>query len=185
MQKPLLLFFVLLSLNVKAQTDLLLLKKRGVTQKTFVKGSYIHFKFLNDQWIEGSIKEMRNDSLWVNMFSIRRVPDYFGFPKLDTSFHGLLKLHISEITAFPLPDKGGKYLSNGSLLIVGALGYIFLNVVNGIILNESVLDATNMSKLGVAAGVASLGFLLRSVNRTEIPIKRKYSLQVISGTKNE
>ena len=74
MQKLLLLFFVLLALNVKAQTDLLLLKKRGITQKTFVKGSYIHFKFLIEQWIEGSIKEMRNDSLLVNMFSIRRVP---------------------------------------------------------------------------------------------------------------
>ncbi len=183
MQKLLLLFFVLLALNVNAQTDLLLLKKRGITQKTFVKGSYIHFKFINDQWIEGSIKEMRDDSLWVNMFSIRRVSDYFGFPKLDTSFHGLLNLHISEIKAFPLPDRGGKYLSNGNLFIIGSLGYIFLNVVNGIILNEPILDATNLSRLSIAAGIAGIGFLLRNINRTEIPIRNKYSLQVISGTK--
>lgn len=185
MQKLLLLFFVLLALNINAQTDLLLLKKRGITQKTFVKGSYIQFKFLNDQWIEGSIKEMRDDSLWVNMFSVRRVSDYFGFPKLDTAFYGLLKLHIGDIKAFPLPDRGGKYFSNGNLFILGGLGYMFLNIANGFILNEPILDATNLSKLSIAAGAASLGFLLRKIQRTEIPIRHKYSLQVISGTKNE
>jgi hypothetical protein len=185
MQKLLLLFFVLLTLNSNAQTDLLLLKKRGITQKTFVKGSYIQFKFLNDQWIEGSIKEMRDDSLWVNMFSVRSVSDYFGFPKLDTAFYGLLKLHISDIKAFPLPDRGGKYISNGILFILGGLGYMFLNLVNGFILNESMLDPNNLSKLGIAAGVTGLGFLLKNRRRTEIPIRHKYSLQVVSGTKNE
>ncbi|MBX9733304.1 MAG: hypothetical protein K2X37_04525, partial [Chitinophagaceae bacterium] len=93
------------------------------------------------------------------------------------------KVHISEIMAFPLPDRGGKYISNGSLFTIGGLGFMLLNIANGIIYNESVFDAANLSKLGVAAGVAGIGLLLSGTQRTEIPVKGKYSLQLISGTK--
>ncbi|MBX9780474.1 MAG: hypothetical protein K2X26_09015 [Chitinophagaceae bacterium] len=185
MQKLQLLFFVLLVLRAEAQTDLLLLKKKGVTQKTFVKGSYIHFKFLNEQWIEGTIKEMRDDSIWVNMFSVRRAPDYFGFPKLDTSYYGLLKLHVKEIVAFPLPDKGFKYITGGGLFIAGGLAYIFLNIVNGFSTSQSLLDPVNLPRLGIAAAVVGFGITLGLLKEKEMHIGRKYSLQLISGIKKE
>jgi hypothetical protein len=185
MKKLLLLCTILLTITCVAQSDILLLKKRGVTQKTWVKGSYIKFQFINGSWVEGSIYAMKKDSLWVNMFATQRVPDQFGFPRIDTSYFGILKLHFREITAFPKPDKGGAYITSGYVLQVGGLAYMFLNIVNGIYLKEPIFNTMNLQRLGIAAGVVLVGTIISKFYRTDIPIGKRYSLEVISSPQNE
>ena len=181
MQKLLLLFFVLSVVELHAQTDLLLLKKRGITQKTWVSGSYINFQFSNYQWITGVIKMIRNDSISVRQMEIRTVPDRFGFPTIDTAWFGTIKLHVNEIRAMPKKAKWGKFITNGSLLQLGSLAYIFLNLVNGFILNQSNTTGTNLTNLGIAGGVFIAGTILKATHKEDILLGKKYTMKTITN----
>ena len=72
-----------------------------------------------------------------------------------------------------------RFLKYGTIFIVGGLGYVALNLINGAYLHESVSNKENMKKLGIAVGVAGGGFLLQYLQiRSERNIK-KYRIDYI------
>ena len=50
----------------KAQTDLLILEKGGSEVKTYTTGLELNMQTIYDQWIEGTITDMRHDSVFLN-----------------------------------------------------------------------------------------------------------------------
>jgi hypothetical protein len=168
-------------ISISAQADILLLQKNDQTIKTWVSGSYINFQFSNYQWITGVIKMIRNDSISVRQMEIRTVPDRFGFPTIDTAWFGTIKLHVNEIRAMPKKAKWGQFITNGSLLQLGSLAYIFLNLVNGFILNQSNTTGTNLTSLGIAGGVFIAGTILKATHKENILLGKKYTIKTISN----
>lgn len=178
--KPLLtLFLACLLLSANAQTDLLLLKKGSRTEQTWITGSYIHFQFSSKQWIQGFLKQIRNDSILVDQVAFYQVPTVSGFPRTDTAHMGFLKLHVHEIYALPKRNRGVGIFTNGLVLKMGSSAYLFLNVFNSLIHNEAVFSAVNLNRMAVAGGVYLAGTLLGWAQQPTIVLGRKYSMQTI------
>lgn len=162
-----------------SQSDLLVLKQRNQTIQTWVPGSVINFQFSSKQWIQGIIKNIRNDSILLEQIDVRQVPNSFGFPTIDTAKLGIMKLHVNEIYGMPKRNFGGSIFTNGILLQLGSGAFIFLNIFNSLIRNEQVFSSLNLSRLGVAAGVFVVGSLLRASHKTYIILGGKYRMQTI------
>lgn len=179
--KPLLTaFLIFLGISLSySQSDLLVLKKRNQTIQTWVPGSVINFQFSSRQWIQGIIKNIRNDSILLEQIDVRQVANGFGFPTIDTARLGLMKLHVNEIYGMPKRNFGSSIFTNGILLQLGSGAFIFLNIFNSLIRNEQVFSSLNLSRLGVAGGVFLVGSLLRAHHKTYITLGRTYRMQTI------
>lgn len=179
--------FILLLLfkESPAQTDILLLQRHGSTVKTWIRGSYIRFQFINQQWIEGIITKMQNDSIWVSQMQIRRIPDRFGFPTLDTARFGILKFHVTDIRAMPRMKTGGSYLTNGTILQVGSAGYILLNIFNGWYLKEPIAASQNIRRLITATSVFVIGTVIKLLYKPYLIMGGRYKMKVINIVRSE
>ena len=179
--KALLVFILLygVSWNVFSQSDLLVLKQKNQVIQTWVPGSYIDFQFSSKQWIQGIIKNIRNDSILIDQVVLRQVPTQLGFLKTDTAHLGLMKLHVSEIYGMPKRQQGSGILSNGALFQLGAAAYIFLNIFNSLLKGDPVFGSRNLSSIAIAAGVWVTGKVLKSVHKTYIKTGGRYKLQMI------
>jgi len=184
--RPVLLLFVVsffFHLHTWAQSDVLVFKKKNQNIQSWVKDDFIHFQYVTTQWLDGKIKRIANDSIFVNCYITRQIPNQFGFPTIDTSWFSLMGIHVSEIIGMP----GNRYKSgmftNGSLLKIGSAGYTFLNIFNSLESGEAVFGSTNLRNIGIAAGVFLLGHLQSLKYKSYIRIGKKYSMQIISGQK--
>ena len=175
----LILFLLTQSSCAFSQSDLLVLKQRNQTIQTWVTGSFITFQFSSKQWIQGQIKTIRNDSILLEQLSIQQVPNHFGFPTLDTTRLGLLKLHVKEIYGMPTRNFSTGIISNGILFQLGSGAYIFLNVFNSLIHKEQLFSAQNLRGLGISGLVFAVGSLLRAGHKTYILIGNKYRMETI------
>ncbi len=177
----LVILFFCFNFSISAQSDILLLQKKDQTIKTWVRGSQINFQFSNYQWINGVIKLIRNDSISVRQMEVRTVADRFGFPIIDTAWFGIIKLHIKEIRALPKKAKWGEFITNGSLLKLGSLAYIFLNIVNGFISNQSISAGSNLTNIGIAGSVFIVGTILKATHKDVTLLGKKYTMKTISN----
>lgn len=162
-----------------APSDFFQLKKRNRTIKNYFKGSYIRFWFDNGQWAEGTIVKIARDSLWLNEQRIQLVGQGFG-TVIDTVTYGAYKLHYRDIYAMPREKEGFSYIKDGTIIQVGAAGYILLNIINGLGADSPPLfGSRNGPKLAVAAGVFLLGTLWHKLHQSELRIGKKYRIQYI------
>lgn len=166
-----------------AQSDVLVFKKKNQNIQSWVKDDYIHFQYVTTQWLNAKIKRIENDSIFIQCYTTRQVPNQFGFPTIDTAWLGPMSVHLSEIIGMP----GNRYKSgiftNGSLLKIGSTGYAFLNIFNSLEKGEPVFASYNLRRIGIAAGVFLLGHLQSLKYKSYIRIRKKYSMQIISGQK--
>ncbi len=181
MRIRLLLFILLLQAHsAYTQNDLLVLKKKDRTIQTWVSGSYLTFQFSSKQWIQSKIRWIRNDSLLIDMFTLRLVAGNFGFPQWDTGRVGILKLHVKEIYAMPKKNRSG-IITNGALFQLGSGAFIFLNLANTLIRNDQLFSPVNAKRLGIAAGIFGLGTLLKATHKTAIVLGRRYRMETIGA----
>ncbi len=175
--KILLLFCILFTANtLLAQGDFLLLRKNNITIQTYVKGSFISLQLSNRQWIEGRIQQIKGDSLIINQMVVRQVANSWGLPTIDTIRLGLNKLKLIDIYALPLKKQHNSIFANGLIFQVGAVAYIGLNVLNGIIKNEAIFSTQNITNLGIAASVFLVGKILQWLHPNSIVLGKKYKL---------
>ncbi len=160
--------------------NLLILKDKGVTIKSFTKDSYIQFEFSNRQWITGQIQWIKKDSIQVKQYTLQTMMTQYGTYGQDTLRLGTLTLHINEIRAFA-KDKG-RYQSvfaNGTFLKVGGVLYGGLNITNSIINKEAVFSSQNIPS--IAGGIVSLiiGRWMAKKNPPYRPIGKRFSVEIL------
>jgi hypothetical protein len=171
----------LMAASVDAQSgNVLVLKDRGVTVKSFTKDNYIEFEFSNRQWITGQIQLVKKDSIQVKQYALQTTMTAYGTYGQDTLRLGVLTLHINEIRAFA-KDKG-RYQSvftNGTFLKVGGVLYSGLNITNSIINNEAVFSSRNLPS--VAGGIVSyfIGSWMAKKNPPYRPIGKRFSVEIL------
>lgn len=160
--------------------NVLVLKDRGVTIKSFTKDNYIEFEFSNRQWILGQIQWVKKDSIQVKQYALQTVMTAYGTYGQDTLRLGTLTLHVNEIVAFA-KDKG-KYQSvfaNGSFLSIGGLLYSGLNITNSIINKEAVFASKNLPSIGGGLAAYLVGRWMAKKNPPYRPIGKRFSVEVL------
>ena len=160
--------------------NVLVLKDRGVTIKSFTKDNYIEFEFSNRQWITGQIQWVKNDSIQVKQYALQTVMTAYGTYGQDTLRLGILTLHINEILAFA-KDKN-RYQSvfaNGAFLKYGGVLYSGLNITNSIINKENVFSSENMPS--IAGGIVAyfIGRWMNKKNPPYRPIGKRFSVAIL------
>lgn len=168
--------FLCCALATFAQPGFVVLRKHNQTIKTYFPTSYIIFQLSNKQWIEGRIKTIKDDSIYLNQMALRHVINYLGLFAIDTVRLGIFKVSVNEIYALPKEKESFGFIKNGSLLQIGAIGYTGLNIINGLGKSEPVFEGDNLTNLGVAAGVFALGTLLHSTYHSTYILGKKYML---------
>ena len=183
MKKITLLFFctcLFANIVVAQSGNVLILKDRGVSIKSFTKDNYIEFEFSNRQWITGQIQWVKNDSIQVKQYALQTMMTAYGTYGQDTLRLGSLTLHINEIRAFA-KDKN-RYQSvfaNGSFLKFGGVLYSGLNITNSIINKEAVFGSKNIPS--IAGGVVAyfIGRWMSKKNPPYRPIGKRFSVEIL------
>jgi hypothetical protein len=183
-QITLLFFFICLLAKtniVMAQYgNVLVLKDRGVTIKSFTKDNYIEFEFSNRQWITGQIQWVKNDSFQVKQYALQTTMTQYGTYGQDTLRLGTLTLNINEIRAFA-KDKN-RYQSvfaNGTFLKVGGVLYSGLNITNSIINKEAVFSSKNLPSIAGGFVAYVIGRWMAKKNPPYRPIGKRFSVEIL------
>lgn len=161
--------------------NMILVKKKQKTIYILLPGTHSTFKSADGQWHNAVITSLKNDTVFFREQVIRQVPAGWGAFRLDTMSLAVQKLHFKDLVAFPRKNNSFSYIKNGNLLMIGSVGFIGLNIVNGQYLDYSITDRKNLAGLLAAVGVFGVGKLLRYFYKPYITIQRRYSLTYISN----
>ncbi|MEO7531393.1 MAG: hypothetical protein ABIS69_08280 [Sediminibacterium sp.] len=162
-------------------SDFIKVKKRNNrTLKTFFTGSLISCRTVYGNYISGIVRDVRNDSVFIKEFDIRSVPNQWGVSSVDTLGSFIVGIHYKDIetVVFPKRESFG-FVKNGSLFIIGGLGYATLNLVNGKYLNESITSSDNLKSLGISLGVAGVGFLMNRLRKINNRNGKRYTVEYV------
>ncbi len=168
---PILLVTCFPLVTLAQPSDYIVLKKKNNrTLKTYFPGSFISAVTYTGFNLNGIIKEIKNDSVFIEQQEVRQIPTQFGVPALDTLVY-TIRLHYQEIRGFShgiSRPGGGRGRSSGllpSVLMAGGAGFIVLELVNTAYRGESLSDDNKLTLLAIAAGVAATGFLWKQLQK--------------------
>jgi hypothetical protein len=168
-----------------SQQDFLLLKKRNKTIASFYIGSPITFRTAAGDWVDAYINKIANDTLYIKEFELVTYVNSWGMPAVDTMWRNTRKITTKDIVAFPRQDQSINYIKNGTILQVGAGGYILLNVINTLSSGDNLFENNNGLRLAIAGAVFVIGTLMHTSRSPEIKIGKKYKLQYIKMQPDE
>lgn len=123
-------------------------------------GLPIIFETKTGTWVGGPIQDIRDDSIVVREYIVRRVMSNWGVFVLDTAGSLLHAVPIQNIGRIRINQKQNFLLRRtDDLLLAGGGGYLLLNLLNGVYLKESSAKSKNLRKLSIATGAIGLGLL--------------------------
>ncbi len=150
---------------------------------SYFKGSRIELQHVNGQLINGPIEDVRNDSIFVRQWQIVSYITQLGTSKVDTLGSLIFGLHYQEIFRIVHNKKQSwGFVRNGSLFMIGGVGYAVLNVINGAYRKESIGDSENVRSLAIAGAVAGGGFLLNRLHRHREKNGKNYKIVYVKMT---
>ena len=158
MKKILAAIVFLIPLICLSQTDVLILQKNGSNIKTYAPGQTIMIHTVYDQWLGGTLTDLRNDSVFIN-----NIP--FHVNEIDGMRKDFSKLHLQ---------------SGGTILIIAGVGVLALNVINGLYTSEPAGSWIKASGWITAGAFILAGILMRSARYKNYPIGKKYTLHYLN-----
>ena len=162
------------------QSDFIILKKKNVVLKNIFAGQNIAFTSKQGLYREGYISAIKNDSITIQVFLVRRMLTTFGSYVLDTAGSVKYLHHYNDIAAMGKPKKNFNLSGSGNALVGGG---ILLVVASGI---TYVADRKRFSGglLGAAAGLALAGYFIgKSANKPLVIGKQNVTLQYMNMQK--
>ncbi len=139
-------------------------RKNGRHLKSFFAGSPIMFQTTRGNYVNGVIKSIKNDSLFVKTFVMGQYMTEYGFTVIDTANSFTNGFSYKEISHIKLETKKSFFRKNlGGLLIAGGAGYTVLNVINRAASKEPITNKGNLRNLGKAGSVIGLGLLINKI----------------------
>jgi hypothetical protein len=160
MSKVFILIFCLIPFFTKAQTDILVLKKRGYHVRSYTVGDELTMETVYKQWISGTITQLRHDTVFVNGL---------GF-------------HFKEISAIRRThyNFGNTVLPYGMMAAAG--GILVLNAVNGAYRHDKARDWYTKSSIITGAALLVGGFILTRTNRKIYHLGHRFKLDYLELT---
>ncbi len=168
--------------NIIAQTsDILVLKKGSKSIARYYSGSHINFTTNNGAYRDAEITQIKNDSIYLQEFLIRRLPTTLGFYIFDTAGSFRFVYHYNQIKNMGQPPNKNFNVSGSGAALLG--GGILLTLASGVVY---IADREKFSPalLGAAVGLSAVGFLMSKSGSKGIIIgKRGYQFQYINMQK--
>jgi len=172
-------FIASIVISTHAQSDFIVLKKRNTSLKTYFVGTYMSLVLSNDELLGGYIKKIQNDTVYIRPFTLQVYLNAFGFATTDTAWSSIVRVAIKNIKGVPNIKRSFEYIRDGSLIEIGAGGYILLNIINNLSHKEPLFGEQNAPRLGTAAGVFAVGLLLQLTRQPYITLGKRYHLDYI------
>jgi uncharacterized membrane protein YccF (DUF307 family) len=164
------------SIGFAQGSDMVVLKKgANKTLKTYIAGSQIHFISIAGNEVEGNIKKIERDSIFIHTYDSRAAYTMWGTSFWDTVSVSLSRYHISEIREIIKPKSGFGFIKNGYLFMIAGISYAILHVVNAPILNQPIIPG----QLAVAGGITATGIVLNRVHKNTVRLGKNHYLQYI------
>ena len=183
---PILLIALSLIASAQPSDYIVLKKKNNRTLKTYFPGTFLSAVTYTGFTLNGVIKEIKNDSVFIEQFDVRQLPTQFGVPVLDTVIY-TIRLHYQEIAKYLYETNrpgarrtGGNLIPN--IMIIGGIGFIVLEVVNTIYRGESFSDGNKLTVMAIAAGIAATGFLWKHLQNRGDRAGKKYNVIYVRMT---
>jgi hypothetical protein len=168
---------------------IVLKKKNNRTLKTYFPGTFLSAVTYTGFTLNGVIKQIKNDSVFIEQFEVRQVPTQFGVPALDTIVVYTIRLHYHEIQRYLYttnrPGGGGRTKGGGliqQIMIIGGAGFIVLELVNTLYRGESLSDGNKLTVMAIAAGVAATGLLWKHLQSRRERTGKKYKVIYVKMT---
>jgi hypothetical protein len=166
--KPFFLFFCLLPLFSLSQSlvqsdDIFVLKRHGANLRTYTTGLSFTMETIYDQWFDGTITAIRNDSIFLN-----------GLP-----------FDIKEISAIRRERTSLNYAVDGTILMAAGGGLLLLGAVNGILRSDDFSQWYTPANLIVSGTLLVGGFLLRRAHFKKYLLGKKYTLEYLALNPNK
>ncbi len=165
-------------------SDFIKVKKRNNrTLKTFFPGSIISCQTVYGNYIGGVVRDIRNDSVFVKEYDVRTLPNQWGVASVDTLGSYIVGIHYKDILMVEYGKRESfGFIKNGTLFMIGGIGYAVLNLVNGKYLKESVTGKENLKSLGISLGVAGAGYLMSRVYKRNNKAGKRYIVEYVRMT---
>ena len=175
----LILFFSFVYNSVIAQNtpDFVRIKtKSGRIAKTILPGNFVWLTLKNTYQIEGEIKDIRRDSIFLQQYQIATYYTPWYTKDYDTVSRYILAINYKDIRRIEYTKhKPGKRFLNllGSFMHTGGAVYAGLNIVNGFTQGIPVFKGENLGRLGIAAGTFATGRIIKKRLNPSSPRKQK------------
>lgn len=185
--KPLLVLFLLcLSVLGAAQKlDYLSVRKsNGRVIKNFYAGSEIVLQTTENAYLQGPIRAVLHDTVFVTLYDVRMMPTVFGSFVRDTIAVSEAAVFYKDVKRIYLARRRNFWQRNaGSLLMIGGAGYVAVNVLNGAFYNQPLTDKRNTKILGLSVGAFGLGVLLKKVFASDGFTKKTHRIVYVNLSK--
>lgn len=183
---PMLLCLTSLVCYAQPSDYIVLKKKNNRTLKTYFPGTFISATTYTGFNLNGIIKLIKNDSVFIEQQEVRQIATQFGVPALDTIIHSI-RLHYTEIRAFFYAGSAGTKMKRSfaggmlpRIMALGGSGFIILELVNTAYRHESLSDGNKLTVLAIAAGIAATGFLWQWLQNRNVNAGQKYKVVYVS-----
>jgi hypothetical protein len=186
-QIKLLVFFIFISTALQAQNDFFILKRKNKTIAQYYTDSHIKCELVDQQWVDGNIKTIRHDSVFIETFEIHYLPTIWGTYMPDTVRFPLLKIPIKDIIALPAYDKSKVHGVPSLPLVaqalqVGGAGYDALNAINTLANKDPLFASNNIGRLIGGAVVFMIGKFIQLAYCSPVAkIGKKYHLEYMGS----
>jgi hypothetical protein len=175
------LFLIIANQTFAQSSDVILLKRHKKTVKRYFSGTDIDLTTTTGVYLSAQIVKIKNDSLFLRQFDIRRVPTQLGVFILDTVATYYYQYHYKQVKAigktgrrFDLSGSGASLLGGGILLTL-ASGVVFL------------VDRDKFSPalMIASASLATVGYVMAKTGGKGMIIGKKYSLVYLGISNNK
>jgi hypothetical protein len=185
MKSVLLLFLTVLTIDIIAQQqgsfDMVVLRDRNDrTIKSYFQGIPIIFGTKTGRYVEGSIRKVERDSIFLQKYDVRRAMTMWGTQVQDTVGIFWSAYHTNEIAWIKKPKAKFEFVRDGTILMIGGAGYAALHLINAAYLSEPV----DWTTIGISAGIAAAGFVMHKLRKRKYVIGEGYTLKYINTAIN-
>jgi hypothetical protein len=144
-------------------------KGNGNIVKTFIASSPIIFETKSGMYVNGIIKQIKNDSVFVTTYDIRIFQTNLGVTMVDTIARHIAGIHYKDILKIKV-FRRHRFIRGkiDKLLMYGGAGYFGLNIINGSYFNQPITDKKNLRSLSISLGAFGAGLIINKffpVNR--------------------
>ncbi|MEO9021174.1 MAG: hypothetical protein ABI290_03500 [Ginsengibacter sp.] len=174
-----LLFTFLSGFSCMAQSDLLVLKKNGKTIQSFYPGTEMHFS-TDLRYYEAQITSIRNDSVYLVQYAIRRIPLTSGGVIIDTAGTFHFGINYKDIVSLENERKGFDWAGSGAGLFGGGVVLTTAGLISWILAKPNTRYYARPEFVIAGAAFAAAGYFLMKTGNKRKVIGKKYTLNYIS-----
>lgn len=173
-----LFFAFFLVAKCDAQSDFLILKKKGKAVQSFYPGTQMKF-YTSNNYHEGSVTSIERDSVFLIYYDVRQVMTTLGVYILDTVATYPFSVDYRNITSFKKERKNFDWSSSGAVLMGGGVLLATAGLISWIFTKPNTEYYVTPQFIIGAALLAVAGYFIMKGAGKDMELGKKYKLLYI------